>query len=413
MTAVMNYLRYDAAVIGNHEFDGGVPLLRERIAEASFPFLGANVLDAETGKGPAWLDAYTIVERLGVRLAVIGLITEQTPLVTLPSHVKGLTFLDPAPVAQEWIDVLVPDSADAAVLLVHIGGDPVEGGGVTGPIADLARRVHGEAAVLGGHTHRVFAETMDGTPLVMAGSSLRAFGRVDLEIRRRDGKILRSSAEVLPVYADSIEADAEVTALVEGFREELGPRLGRVLAVAEEDLPAARQECPVASLFCDALREELELDMVLHNPGGIRAGLLAGEITYADVYRVMPFDNTVVIVPLTGRRLEQVLVQAAQEIGFLHSSGLSYELDRRGGGVAVVEMTGPGGAAIEPDRAYRVGINSFMAEGGDGLTLLSGVPGAMDTMLPTRELFANWLEKRSARGERIGAPPGGRVRIIR
>ena len=158
---MMNSLGYEAAVIGNHEFDWGVDVLTERITDASFPFLGANVIEKTTGDIPSWLRSHTILDLGMIRLAVIGLISEGTPLSTLPSNVEPYDFPSAPATAQMWIDRLVPDSADAAILLVHIGGRSRDDEGLSGPIAELAREVRGEAAILGGHSHSLFAEPVD------------------------------------------------------------------------------------------------------------------------------------------------------------------------------------------------------------------------------------------------------------
>lgn len=413
MTAVMNRIGYDAAVIGNHEFDWGVRVLRERIDEARFPFLGANVRERESGKRPSWLRPYAIVRRGGIRIAVIGLITEETPLVTLPSNVADLEFLPPAPEAQEWIDRLLPDSAEAAVLLVHIGGSEYGDHGARGPIVELAKAVRGEAAVLGGHTHGVFALPVEGVPVAMAGSRLHRFSRIDLEFDGTSRELLRAEARVVPVYADSGRADEEIAEMIARFRREVEPLLERVLGRAPADIGVAREECPMGNLLCDGIREGLDLDVALHNPGGVRASIPRGEISYAVVYEVMPFDNTVVILPMTGAEIEAALLQAASTVTFLHASGLSYVVDFRGDGPKVRDLRDGDGRPVEGDRTYRVGVNSFMAEGGDGLTLFREVPGAMETGILCRDLLNRQIEGKTAAGEEVTAAVEGRVTILR
>ena len=128
----------------------------------------------------------------------------------------------------------------------------------------------------------------------------------------------------------------------------------------------------------------------------------------------MPFDNTICILEMTGGELEEALVQAAETVSLLHTSGLSYTIDRRGPGrPAIVGMRDGEGRPVERDRTYRVGVNNFMAEGGDGLTLLSGRPGTVDTGVMTRDLLARYIEIRSAAGEEVTAVVEGRIRVLR
>ncbi|MBN1825750.1 MAG: 5'-nucleotidase C-terminal domain-containing protein [Candidatus Eisenbacteria bacterium] len=413
MTAVMNVLGYDAAAVGNHEFDRGAAVLEERVREADFPFLAANLTEKSTGSIPSWLRPYVILGRSGMRVAVIGLSTPETPRTTLPSAVAPFDFLEPAASAQAWIDRLVPDSADAAVLLVHIGGNTIDEGRVRGPIEQLTREVRGEAAVFGGHSHRTFAVEVDGTPVVMAGSSLRAFSRIDLLWDRREKRILSAEARVVSIRADSLPPDPEVEAMVRAFADEAGPLLRRVVGVAPSPIDRGDGESAVANLFCDAVRNGLGLDVYFENPGGIRASLPAGEITYADAHRVIPFDNTVVVFTMTARGIEDALREATAHTGFLHVSGIRYVVDRRGpAGPEIRDLRDDAGRLLEAGRVYRVGVNSFVAEGGDGLGSFARLPGSRDTMILTRDLFVRELEERTAAGRPIEARVEGRIRFL-
>ena len=411
---LMNGLGYSAAVLGNHEFDWGVDVLTERIAEASFPFLGANVIERATGDLPPWLRSHTIIDLGAIRLAVIGLISESTPLTTLPSNVEPYDFPSASAAAQMWIDRLVPDSADVAILLVHIGGRSNDRGGLRGPIAELASEVRGEAAILGGHSHSLFAEKVGSTPVVMAGSLMRAIARVDLYWDTVERRIVSSDATILRFSENPLPPDLETQAAVDRSREELGPLLGRVLGSAPHPIGRGSEGSAIGNLFCDAIRTSLGINIFLNNTGGIRASLPAGDITYAMVYKVMPFDNTVVTIPMTGAEIHTVLVEAAQAACRLHVSGLSCVVDfRTPGGPFVEDLRDGKGRPIERERVYSVGINSFMAEGGDGLTLLKDFPGSIDTGLFCRDIFARYIEEETKAGRKILASGDERTRTVR
>jgi len=403
---VMNAIDFDAAAVGNHDFDWGIATLVERMGEAEFPLLLANVRERASGRAPAWARSHVVLERAGLRVAVIGLITEDTPEVTLPSNVATLEFLDAARTADALVAELVPRQADLAVLLCHIGARSGPDGMPTGHLVELARRVRGEAAVIGGHTHQIVAGEVEGVPLVEAGSNGRWLGRITLTVDPRTRAVLSSSSEVLSVHADDRPADPVVEALVARQRAAVAPLLDRVVGEAAQEILAARQECGMGNLLADAMRAAVAADVALQNPGGVRAPFDAGPITYGEVWRVMPFDNTIVVFELTGTELRALLEESAADGGFLHVAGLVLELDyARPPGQRVVRMVRAGGAAIAADERLSVAVNSFMAEGGDGLDSLTTRAGRDDGRL-LRDALAAHIE-------RLGVPlrhaPEGRL----
>jgi 5'-nucleotidase len=251
--------------------------------------------------------------------------------------------------------------------------------------------VRGEAAVVGGHTHQLVTGEVDGVPLVEAGSNGRWLGRITLSVERATRTVLRSSSEIVPVYADDRAPDPRLAELVAQHRAELAPRLDRVLGEAGQEILAAREECGMGNLVADAMRAAVGADVALQNPGGVRAPFDVGPITYGEVWRVMPFDNTIVVFELDGAELRALLEESAADGGFLHLSGLEAELDfARAPGERVVRLARAGGAALEPDARLAVAVNSFMAEGGDGLASLVARDGRDDGRL-LREALAEYV----------------------
>lgn len=395
----MNLADYDAAAVGNHEFDFGIDVMVERIEQAEFPVLCANVRERATQQAPVWARPYHVEERQGLRVAIIGLVTEDTPRVTLPQNVAHLEFLDAAAVADSLIGVLVPERADLAILLCHIGGSvDRETGQARGHMVDLARRVQGEAAVVGGHTHQRVNEVLDdGTVLIEAGSSGRWVARADLVVDLVTRKVASATTEMITVFSDDIEPDAEVAAMVAGYREEVAPILDEVLGEAGMELSASRQECPMGNLLCDVQRDAVNADFAFQNPGGVRASIEPGTIRFSDVYRVMPFDNTIVTAPLTGAEVMQLLEEAVGDGGFLHVAGLRYTADyQKPRGERVVEVTLAGGDALDPRATYTVAYNNFMGQGGDSLPVITYRDDATDTGILIREAFADWIRAKAS-----------------
>ncbi|HVR98660.1 MAG TPA: 5'-nucleotidase C-terminal domain-containing protein [Thermoanaerobaculia bacterium] len=402
-----NFARYDAAAIGNHEFDWGVPVLVDRIEQAKFPLLAANIVEKSTGRAPPWAKPYQVFTKKGLRIAVIGLITPDTPNVTLPQNVEPYRFLDPAEVANRLIRELVPSRADLAVIVTHIGGEQKEGEPVTGEIVELAEAVQGEAAIVGGHTHQAVAGDVGGVPIVEAGSNARFLGKIHLRVDRKSRRVLEGRAEILPVYNDELTADPEAEALIAGHAKAVEPRLAEVLGEAEVPLEAERRECPMGNFLSDLMRSTASADLAFQNPGGVRSPIDAGPIQYREVYRVMPFDNTIVVLEMTGAEVKQLLEQAADKVGFLHASGLRYAVDPNQPVGSRVTLRTP----LEEARKYKVAVNNFMAQGGDGLTILANRPEARETGVVMREAMADFIRAETRAGRKISARVEGRVEM--
>jgi 2',3'-cyclic-nucleotide 2'-phosphodiesterase (5'-nucleotidase family) len=150
----MNRLGYDASAVGNHEFDWTVDTLVARVRQARFPFLSANLFEKRRGQLPPWVKPYEVFERHGVRIAVLGFSTVETPTTTLPHNVVDYEFRQAAAIAREWLPKLRTGGADAVVLMGHLPGSQDSAGTrFRGELAELGRAVEGEDALLGGHSH--------------------------------------------------------------------------------------------------------------------------------------------------------------------------------------------------------------------------------------------------------------------
>lgn len=423
----MNRAGFDAAAIGNHEFDFGIGIMEERIAQAEFPLLCANVMVRATGAPPDWASPYVVFTRSGVRVAVIGLITPDTPNVTLPENVAHLDFLDPVPVANDWIDKLVPEQADVAVVVCHIGGSQDRGGPIEGELVDLAEGIEGESAILAGHTHRLVSGRIGDTPVVQAGSSGRWLGRIDLTWDVTQRRVVDSSAEFITVFADGtsdaaqdnteqqgVAPNSEVLQMIADFRAEVAPILDEEIATAAVDLSAEREECPMGNWLCDVIRKAADADIAFQNPGGVRASMESGPIRYADVYRVMPFDNTIVVAEMSGDEIHEYLETIGRRDSFLHVSGLHYTIDyTHAPGDRITSVHLENGTELEAAGTYRVAVNNFMAQGGDDLPVLIGRPNTRDTGVVIREAMASACRAATASNLPISARAEGRVTQIR
>ena len=411
----MNEACFDASAVGNHEFDFGMDLLLARMDQAKFPFLCANVLEKKTGNPPSWAVPYKVFKRQGVRVAVIGLATPDTPQVTLPQNVAHLEFLDPIETANRLIPELVPAKADIVVALCHMGGFQKSDGPVEGELVELAQGIEGESAILGGHTHRIVSGSVDDTAIIQAGSSGRWVGRVDLVYDREARRVTSSSTHITTVYADSLPGesvlpDGDVTEMIHEYRDEIASVLDEVIATAPNGISTGRNESQMGNWMTDLMREATHADFAFQNAGGIRSSFDPGPVRFADVYRVMPFDNTIVVTEMTGAEVRDYLESAARRGDTLHVSGLHYAVDfRNAEGSRVTSVTLSDGSPLDETHTYRLAVNNFMAGGGSDLPNLEGKPTTMETGMLVRDVLVDGCRAATTAGKTLEPVVEGRV----
>jgi 2',3'-cyclic-nucleotide 2'-phosphodiesterase (5'-nucleotidase family) len=359
---IMNSAAFDAMALGNHEFDWGVDVLRELRAGSAFPFLSATIAD-NAGRILPPIAPYVMMERMGIRIAVVGVSTPDTPYTTRRDNVEGLDFLDPAVALPEVLRQVRSKGAAVVVVLSHLGFEEDR---------KLASAVPGIDLIVGGHSHTTVTAPVrvGGTVVAQAGSHGMYLGVVRFEVDPESGSVSYrdSGSGLLPVSAAAgAPAEPDVSRIVEGYQARLAGEFRRVVGTAEVDLVRnGDAESNVGNLLCDAARTATGADVAFMNAHGIRADLPRGEITMEQVYTVLPFENTLVTVELSGKGILSALERSATlESGMLQVSGMKMRVDLsrpKGGRVSDALI---GGAPLDPKRRYRVALNDFLAAGGD------------------------------------------------
>jgi 5'-nucleotidase len=388
----MNTLGFDVGTVGNHEFDEGVAELK-RLVEggchptagcwdgANFPYIVSNVVDTATGK--TIFPPSLIKNVAGARIGFVGAVLEGTPEIVTPSGTAGTEFLDEATSINTAVADLKAQGVRAIVVLVHQGGTQnATSGEVSGPIVDIVNALDDEVdVVLSGHTHTSINAVIDGKLVTQALSYSTAFADIDLTIDRAKRDIVAKKAEIVTTFNDVIEPDAEIAALVQRYVDQTAPLANRVVGTLTETLPNQQNEAgesAVGNLIADAQRAEMGTQFAFMNPGGIRAPIEAGEVTYGELFAVQPFGNDLVKMTLTGEQIYALLNQQWQpqqdgsvRTRFLQISGLSYTwADARAVGDKVVEIRNTDGQPIDRAASYTLTVNSFLADGGDAFTTL-------------------------------------------
>jgi 5'-nucleotidase len=394
--------------LGNHEFDDGVdemlrliqggnhsagPFLESPYRGAAFPYVCANVVDAETGEHV--LPPYVIRRVKGVGIGFIGAVLKETPTVVTPSGVAGVLFLDEVEAINAQVKALRRRGVEAIIVQVHQGGPQTSYTGPTSPdaagpggaIAQIVQGLDGAVdVVISGHAHsftNAYMQNASGDSILVtqAFSASTAYGDIELALDPYTGDVVESSAAIVTTWADEgpgLTPVAEVAALTKAAEDAVAPLIRQVVGVAARDLTRAAGtagESTLGNLIADAQRAAMATDFAFMNPGGIRADLAAGEVTWGELFTVQPFGNSLVAMSLSGSQITHVLEQ--QWLGqpfarIMQISGLGYTWDPAAPvGSRVVEVHSADGSPLDPASTYSVACNSFMATGGDNFTLFA------------------------------------------
>jgi 2',3'-cyclic-nucleotide 2'-phosphodiesterase (5'-nucleotidase family) len=361
----MNRLGFDAMALGNHEFDWGREALAGIVKGARFPVLSVNIVD-ERGRYLPGVKPYVIIERKGVKIALIGVTTTETPHATKAENVRGFSFLDPVRVLPRVLREVRRQGARVTVLVSHLGLERDR---------ELAAAVAGIDVIVGGHSHTVVIDpiVVGRTRIVQAGAHGLYLGVLELSIDERTGRVLRATraGELKLVSAGPVDGfDPEIARIAATYREKIKAKLERVVGETPFDLTRrAYGESNLGDLVTDAMRASAHAEVAIHNSGGIRADIPAGKITMEQVYTALPFDDVLVSMDLPGAALLALFERPAgrDSRGMLQVSGMNIHYDAAAAGGWKVSLVLVGGAPLDPAKTYRVVTNDFLAAGGDGL----------------------------------------------
>ncbi|WP_226085957.1 bifunctional 2',3'-cyclic-nucleotide 2'-phosphodiesterase/3'-nucleotidase [Mesobacillus sp. S13] len=384
---LLNEIGFDLGTLGNHEFDEGVDemmrLINGGIHEktgdfegANFPYVAANVV--KEGTDELILDPYHIQEFGGVPVGFIGVVYSDTPSIVTPSGTAGIEFTDEVTAINKYTQELKDKGVKAIVVVSHNPGQSkFDGSEATGEVVDFANNVDDEVDVIfAGHSHQYLNSVVDGKLLVQAYSSGTAFADVDLTLDVETKDIVSKKGEIVTTFQDAIEPDAKIKEMVDKYEADVAPIIGEVIGNAEVAMTRDQNEhgeSVLGNLIADAMRAEMGTDFAFMNPGGIRADLDAGEITWGELFTIQPFGNDLVSMTLKGSEIRELLNQQfnPDKVRMLQLSGLSYEWsDELEYGEKVLDIYLPNGELIDEDADYTVTVNNFMAGGGDNYTAL-------------------------------------------
>lgn len=438
--AAYNALGFDAAAIGNHEFDFGggatstdlLAVVKERARQALFPFLSVNTHSRQSGTLVAWdnVRPSVLLTRGGIRVGIIGAITAQAAKVTMPTNVVALEFPEPAPLIVAEAQKLRAEGAELVVLTAHIGGrckslaDPKD---LQSCEQDSELFVLLNAlppgtidVALGGHSHAYVGHWVNGVATIQAGSRGRqlawadvcvdgkgAFDRARTVIHRPVDMCLDEWAEggcrskKAPGKTRPAQFLGKPLAIPEALSQTLQPFQERVAQMAQQPigvrLPVhlvrdAQGPQDLGGAIAQSMAIAAEAHFGIQNRGGVRADLPLGDITYGQVFEVLPFDNRVTRIRLTGAQVQRF----AEHLIYRRQGSPPYvyglKINRDGSGAWRVLLSND--QPLDPELPYLLATSDFLAHGGEGLDEVLSAVAEEDIQvmdLEMRQAFVDFL----------------------
>jgi 2',3'-cyclic-nucleotide 2'-phosphodiesterase/3'-nucleotidase len=426
MMLAMNALGVDAMAVGNHEYNFGLVVLEKARREARFPWLSANTY--HSGTGDTHYQPYIVKELNGVRVGVLGLTTPGIPLWENKENYAGLEFREPVAEARKWVAILRGrERADLVVIAMHMGleEDMATGEATPGQVMNenralaIARQVEGVDVILMGHTHKeVSSLRVNGVLLTQANLWGRHLARVDVTFESsRNGrwKIITKQARTIPV-TDSTPVDPEIARLAEPYDRETRAWLGRAIGESAADLTAEEsrfRDTAILDLVQRVQLDEGHADVSMVANFNRQARLPKGAVTVRDIAGLYVYDNTLVVLEVTGQQLKDALEHSAhffreyvpgktpaelvdprmQEYNFDAAEGVNYDLDITQPFGRRIRNLRFHGQPLNPAQKLRLATNNYRVNGGGGYVMYKGAPELYRSSQEIRDMIIEWVEQ--------------------
>ncbi|MFW1585540.1 bifunctional UDP-sugar hydrolase/5'-nucleotidase UshA [Vibrio parahaemolyticus] len=441
----MSKIGYDAMALGNHEFDNPLDVLFKQQDWANFPMLSANIYDKKTGK--RLFQPYAMFNKQGIKIAVIGLTTEDTAKLGNPEFIGQVDFRDPKAEAKELIaELKKTENPDLIFAVTHMGHYENGNRGINAPGDVALARYLNEGdldMIVGGHSQEPVCmedpnvikknfkpgdecqpDQQNGTYIVQAHEWGKYVGRADYEFR--NGELSMVSYDLIPVnlkkkinvdgqsqrvfVQDEITQDKAMLDFLRPFQEKGQSQLNVKIAESNGKLEGDRdvvrfQQTNLGRLIATAHMERAKADFAVMNSGGVRDSIEAGDITYKDVLTVQPFGNMVSYVDMSGQEvLDYLNIVATKPVdsgAYAQFSGISMRIEND-----KVTNVFIGNKQLRLDGRYRFTVPSYNASGGDGYPKIDTHPGYVNTGFTDAEVLKDYLESHSPIDVNEYAPSG-------
>jgi 2',3'-cyclic-nucleotide 2'-phosphodiesterase (5'-nucleotidase family) len=421
----MNALAYDSMTVGNHEYNFGLSVLEKARSEAKFPWLSGNTYNKGTNQ--THYQPYLIKEIAGVRIAVLGLTTPGIPNWENAPNFAGLEFREPLSEARKWVPILRrKEHADVVVIAMHMGIEEDLNTGELNPgqVANenravaIAKQVPGVDLIFMGHTHRdVPSVVINGVQLIQADYWGRHLARVDLYLENvgPHWRVFARAARTIPVD-DRVAPDPEILKLGGPYDRETQAWLARAIGESAADLTAQEarfQDTAILDLIQRVQLEAGKADVSMAAVFNSEARIAKGPVTVRDIAGLYVYENTLVVLEVTGRQLKEALEHSAKyfrayEPGknpaeLVDEKIPAYNFDIAEGVNYTLNISKPFGQRIEnlefqgkplaPMQKLRLATNNYRVNGGGGYTMYKGAPVVYRSSVEIRELIIDWVER--------------------
>ena len=431
---VMSDIGMEATTLGNHEFDWGLDTtINTTMKGAAYSIVCSNLYNKQTGKRV--FEPYKIIAKDGIKIAIIGGITQETETSVSPKYVKDYEFKDLGTEINSIANQIKQEKlADVTIALVHEGDN---GDNATGPVFDLANKLQNVDAVFGGHSHTKTATIAKTTNIPVFIGASNGKGYIDAKFKiNADKKIVFDAPKLESSYvaldndkgykAVRPQTDRYVDKIVEKANKQIDPITSEVIGYNNEnELTRKLNASPYGSSVLgnwasDVTRSAIKADVGIQNNGGLRIDIPQGDIKVGTMWSFMPFDNTIYKLTMTKAQLKESLEQAvADNSKGLQVSGIKFVYDSNlQSGNRVKEITREDGKAISDTETLTVAVPDFIAQGGDSFTAFKkcgGLDVKNDTHIIVRDAFIDWCkankDKDKDKNERNTIPNSDVVRM--
>ena len=441
MMLSMNALKYDAMTVGNHEYNFGLQVLEKARREAKFPWLSANTY--RTGTNETAYDPFIIKEVGGVRIGIIGLTTPGIPNWENKQNYAGLEFRDPVSEARKWTNVLRRQrGVDLVVIAMHMGLEEDLSTGKINPsqvpnenaAVRIAREVSGVDVIFMGHTHReVPAVVINGVLLTQANAWARHVARADVYMEKSSAgrwRIVAKAARTIPITMQT-EIDQEIAQIAEPYDRETQAWLNRVIGESSAELSARDAQFKDSAILDLIQRVQLDMgkaDVSMVASFNQQARIPRGQITVRDIAGLYVYENTLVVIEVTGQQLKDALEHSAKYFktyvpnksaadlvdekipgyNFDIAEGVTYDLDISKPVGERIQNLRFRGQPVLPTQKLRLATNNYRVNGGGGYTMYKDAPVVSRSSEEIREMIIDWVEEH----RRIPSEPTNNWRLL-
>jgi 5'-nucleotidase len=402
----MNDIGFDVMAVGNHEFDDGDEGLAKLVDGVDFPVISGNIDVSASNILAGKVSDHVILEVGGQKIGIISALASDTAETSSPSD--AVVFADEIESLQADADALAAEGVDIIIALNHVGAK--------GDMA-IAEAVSGIDAVVGGHSHQLVSNTVEGAmayptmvgnvPVVQAYAYSKYVGHLELTFDD-DGNVTGATGDTILLDASVAEDEAIVARVAElaGPIEEMKTR---VVAESAEAIEGSRDvcramECPMGNLVADAMLDRVSgqgIQVAIQNGGGLRSSIDAGEVTMGEVLSVLPFQNTLSTFEVTGETIVAALENGVGEMEdgagrFPQVAGMSYTVDPAAEAGSRISDVMVGGEPIDLAATYGAVSNNYVRNGGDGYAMFKDAENAYDFGPDLADVTAEYLAEGGA-----------------